>query len=304
MDVLNDRYELRERLGTGGMAVVWRALDLRLHRTVAVKALSRVLAADPSFLARFEREARHAAALNHPNIVTIFDYGVQEDAAYLVMELVEGESLAKRLRSVQRLDLADTLAVVSGILSGLSEAHRQGIIHRDIKPSNILLGPSGVVKVADFGIARASGDGTQLTDTGVLLGTVGYLSPEQCAGSSATERSDLYSVGCLAFECLIGRPPFTGETPASVMYQHEHAQPKRVSDLLPDVPAAIDAVVARSLEKDPVRRYASATEMRGALLGDPPRSRPPTEVSEVATQTLVRTAALGPQVASKAEAKA
>lgn len=298
MAVIADRYELREQLGTGGTATVWRAWDSRLHRIVAVKLLSRVLAAEPNFVARFEREARHAAGLSHPNIVTIFDFGTEDDTAYLVMELVEGESLAQRLRRLHRLDIADTVTIVTGILSGVAEAHRQGIIHRDIKPSNILLGVGEVVKVADFGIARASDDHTQLTDTGVLMGTVGYLSPEQCAGQSATGRSDLYSVGCLTYECLVGRPPFTGESPASVMYQHQHAGHEPISNLRTDVPPALEAAVDRALEKNPANRFSSASEMGRELLrsvdaGASAQRAPFGIVMPESTEAITRTAAFG-----------
>ncbi|MGH8994732.1 MAG: protein kinase domain-containing protein [Acidimicrobiales bacterium] len=267
MEVIGGRYEPQVQLGQGGMATVWSAWDTRLHRPVAIKVLSRVLGADPSFVARFGREARHAAALSHPNIVTVFDFAPTAESAYLVMELVEGESLADRLRRLHRLDVAETAAITSGVLAGLGAAHRRRIVHRDVKPSNILLGPGGTVKVADFGIARVSTDGTQLTDTGMVMGTVGYLAPEQCAGEPATDRSDLYAVGCVAFECLAGQPVFSGETPVSVMYQHQQAPPADVCRLRPEVPAAFGAAIGRALSKDPRDRFASAAEMRRAVLG-------------------------------------
>jgi eukaryotic-like serine/threonine-protein kinase len=265
VDVIGDRYELRERIGVGAMATVWRGWDTRLHRFVAVKLLARALGADPSFIARFEREARHAASLNHPNIVTIFDFGTENDVSYLVMELVEGESLADLLRRVGRLNPPQTVAICSGVLSGLSAAHQHGVIHRDIKPSNILLGSNGVVKVADFGIARAANEITALTDTGVIMGTVSYLSPEQCAGAPATQQSDVYAVGCLAYECLAGRPPFVGENPASVMYQHQYAEPQSIISQRPDVPPALAAVIGSALQKDPRLRFSDSTEMWRAL---------------------------------------
>lgn len=249
------------------MATVWSAWDTRLQRPVAIKVLSRALVADPSFVSRFGREARHAAALSHPNIVTIFDFAHTDDSAYLVMELVEGESLADRLRRLHRLEVRETAATVSSVLAGLGAAHRHRIVHRDVKPSNILLGPGGMVKVADFGIARVSSDHTQLTDTGMVMGTVGYLSPEQCSGDPATELSDLYAVGCVAFECLAGQPVFTGETPVSVMYQHQQAPPPDISRLRPEVPGALAAAVEQALAKEPRDRFASAAEMRGAVLG-------------------------------------
>jgi serine/threonine protein kinase len=267
VQVVGGRYEPRDQLGQGGMATVWSAWDTRLQRLVAIKVLSKALVADPSFVDRFGREARHAAALSHPNIVTIFDFAHADDSAYLVMELVEGESLADRLRRQRRLDVAQTGTILAGVLDGLGAAHRRGIVHRDVKPSNILLGRGGVVKVADFGIARVSGDGTQLTDTGMVMGTVGYLSPEQCAGETATDRSDIYAVGCVAFECLAGRPVFTGETPVSVMYQHQQAQPPDLNRLRPEVGPGLAQVIDESLAKDPRDRFASAAEMRRAVLG-------------------------------------
>ena len=267
MEVIGGRYEPRDQLGQGGMATVWSAWDTRLHRPVAIKVLSRLLAADPLFVARFGREARHAAALSHPNIVTIFDFAQTDESAYLVMELVEGESLADRLRRLHRLGVAETAAITSGVLAGLGAAHRQRIVHRDVKPSNILLGPAGMVKVADFGIARVSSDGTQLTDTGMVMGTVGYLAPEQCAGQPATDRSDLYAVGCVAFECLAGQPVFSGETPVSVMYQHQQTAPPDVCRLRPEVPPSFGAAIGRALSKDARDRFGSAAEMGRAVLG-------------------------------------
>ncbi len=248
------------------MATVWRAWDVRLHRYVAVKLLARVLGTDPGFIARFEREARHAASLNHPNIVTIFDFGTDAGLSYLIMELVEGESLADLLRRVGRLEASRTIAICSGILDGLEIAHQNDIVHRDIKPSNILLGPN-LVKVADFGIARASGEVTSLTDTGVLIGTVSYLSPEQCAGASATTRSDIYAVGCLAYQCLTGSPPFTGESAASVMYQHQFFRPVPVVERRPNVPESLSLAIDRALAKDPLQRFSDAKEMQLAICG-------------------------------------
>ena len=281
MDVIADRYELREQIGAGAMATVWRGWDTRLHRFVAIKLLARALGADPGLLARFEREARHAASLNHPNIVTIFDFGTDSGVSYLVMELVEGESLAQLLHRVHRLDPMQTVVICTGVLSGLGEAHRHGIVHRDIKPSNILLGHNGV-KVADFGIARASSEATALTDTGILIGTVGYLSPEQCSGASATERSDLYAVGCLAYQCLAGVPPFTGETAASVMYQHQFTPPQPIGQRGTNVPPSLGAAVDKALQKDPQLRFSSSSEMQRALFQSADPRRAPTVMASPA----------------------
>jgi len=266
VDVLADRYELREQIGAGAMATVWRAWDIRLQRFVAVKLLARALGTDPGFIARFEREARHAASLNHPNIVTIFDFGTDAGVSYLVMELVEGESLADLLRQVGQLEPSRTIEICSGVLNGLEIAHQHEIVHRDIKPSNILLGPN-LVKVADFGIARASSEVTSLTDSGVLIGTVSYLSPEQCSGASATARSDIYAVGCLAYQCLTGSPPFTGESAASVMYQHQYARPVPVVERRPNVPQTLSLAIDRALAKDPLQRFSGASEMQLATRG-------------------------------------
>ncbi len=257
------------------MATVWRGWDTRLHRFVAIKLLTRALGADPNLHARFEREARHAASLNHPNIVTIFDFGTESGVSYLVMELVEGESLAQLLHRVKRLDPAQTIVICTGVLNGLGEAHHHGIVHRDIKPSNILLGNNGV-KVADFGIARASCEATALTDTGILIGTVGYLSPEQCSGASATERSDIYAVGCLAYQCLAGVPPFTGATAASVMYQHQSTPPPPIAEQGTSVPPSLGAVIDKALQKDPRLRFATSSEMQKALFQSTDPRRPPT----------------------------
>jgi serine/threonine protein kinase len=290
VDVLVDRYELREQIGAGAMATVWRAWDTRLHRFAAVKLLARALGTDPGFVARFEREARHAAGLNSPNIVTVFDFGTDAGVSYLVMELIEGESLADLLRRVGQLEPSQTIQICSGVLHGLESAHQHGIVHRDIKPSNILLG-SNHVKVADFGIARESSEVTSLTDTGVLIGTVSYLSPEQCAGANATARSDVYAVGCLAYQCLTGLPPFTGENAASVMYQHQYAQPVPVVERRPGTPQALSLVIDRALAKDPLQRFSSATEMLLALqsTSDPHGGTAPL----VATPFLDQTGRLG-----------
>jgi serine/threonine-protein kinase len=262
---VGDRYELREELGSGGMATVWLGWDTRLNRTVAVKLLANVLAADKTFVARFEREAQLAAGLSHPNVVTVFDFGTDDGSPYIVMEAVDGESLARRLHQRGPLSEFETAKVCDGVLAALQLAHDRGIVHRDIKPSNILLGSDGTVKVADFGIARLTSDATQLTDTGVMIGTVAYLSPEQCAGAKATPLSDIYGLGCVAYQCVTGRPPFAGETPASVMYQHQHVAPRPLRELAPSASSAMQTVVMTALEKTPSDRFSSADEMRQAL---------------------------------------
>lgn len=289
MTTIAGRYELLDQLGAGGMATVWRAQDQRLHRLVAVKLLSPTLAADPGFQARFEREAHHAASLNHPNVVTIFDFGTNEGRPYLVMELVDGESLSTLLQRVGTIDIVTTHHIGTGILAGLAEAHRNGIVHRDVKPSNVLLGRSGAVKVADFGVALAMSDTTKLTDTGLLLGTASYLSPEQGAGHPAGPPSDLYSAGCVLYQCLTGRPPFWGESVASVIYQHQHAVPVPIHELRPDVPPAVEAAVMRSLAKEPDGRFPSAADMNVALRDGSAVERTPVG----ATERIQRTAVMG-----------
>jgi serine/threonine-protein kinase len=265
MELLAQRYEMRRQIGAGGMATVWAAWDVRLDRAVAVKLPAQALNADPTFVTRFEREARHAAHLNHPNIVTIFDIGTDGDVPYLVMELVVGESLAELLRRERQLDEARTIEICQSVLSGLAEAHAHYIIHRDVKPSNTLISLTGSIKIADFGIARSFGESTVWTDTGAVIGTVSYMSPEQCAGGPATERSDIYAVGCLAYQCLCGRPPFTGETPASIMYQHQHIEPVPIGDVRTNLSSELIGAISSALQKCPDDRFATAHEMKAAI---------------------------------------
>jgi serine/threonine protein kinase len=271
MVLLAQRYEMRRQIGAGGMGTVWEAWDVRLDRPVAVKLPDRALSAEPTFVARFEREARHAAHLNHPNIVTIFDLGSDGDHSYLVMELVAGESLAELLRREQRIDEARTIDICQSVLSGLAEAHTHHIIHRDIKPSNTLISRAGLVKIADFGIARSLGESTVWSETGAV-GTVGYLSPEQCTGGAATERSDIYAVGCLAYQCLSGHPPFSGETAVSIMYQHRHVEPAPLGERRPQLSPGLVAAIDTALRKSPDRRFATANEMKAALVSGSTRS--------------------------------
>ncbi len=264
MVLLAQRYEMRRQIGAGGMGTVWEAWDVRLHRAVAVKLPDRALSAERAFVARFEREACHAAHLSHPNIVTIFDLGADGDVSYLVMELVVGESLATLLRREHQIDEPRTIDICQSVLSGLAEAHAHHIVHRDIKPSNTLISQTGLIKIADFGIARSLGESSVSSDTGAV-GTVGYLSPEQCAGGAATERSDIYAVGCLAYQCLSGRPPFTGETPLSIMYQHRHAEPASLGERWPRLSPALVAAIDTALQKSPDYRFATALEMKAAM---------------------------------------
>ena len=265
--LLAGRYELLDDLGAGGMARVWRARDRRLNREVAVKVLSEQLASDQTFRDRFEREAMHVASLKHPNIVTVHDYGNDGDVYYIVMEVVEGESLQARLEATSPY-MAVELAVRLGAetLAGLAHAHDKGIIHRDIKPANILITTEETAKLADFGIARAAADTSSLTTTGSFIGTPSYASPEQLSGLPATAETDQYSLGCVLYECLTGRPPFEAEIPAGVMAQHLQAAPQSPRRYRPQIPAAIEEVVLRALQKEPGHRFASAADMRESLV--------------------------------------
>ncbi|HEV8527350.1 MAG TPA: Stk1 family PASTA domain-containing Ser/Thr kinase [Actinomycetes bacterium] len=268
--LVGGRYELGGVLGRGGMAEVHMGRDVRLGRNVAVKTLRADLASDPTFQARFRREAQSAASLNHPAIVAVYDTG--EDLLngtplpYIVMEYVEGTTLRELLQSGRRLLPERALEIVAGVLQALEYSHRNGIIHRDIKPGNVMLTRSGHVKVMDFGIARAVADmGATMTATAAVIGTAQYLSPEQAKGEHVDARSDIYSTGCLLYELLVGRPPFVGDSPVSVAYQHVREDPLPPSQFDPEVPPEIDAVVLKALAKNPENRYQSADEMRADI---------------------------------------
>ncbi|MFC9231111.1 protein kinase [Streptomyces decoyicus] len=293
--MLGQRYELVEQLGHGGMGKVYRAVDHRLRRTVAVKTLSAELALEPEFLTRFQREAHAAAALNHPGVATVHDVG--EDAGggvaepYLVMEYVEGRTLSHVLKDGV-LPVAQAVDLTGQVLEALEHSHRHAIVHRDIKPANVMLTGTGRVKVVDFGIAKALTEvATRLTGTGVAVGTPAYLAPEQINGGGTDHRTDLYAVGCLLYELLTGRPPYTGDSPFSVMHQHLAAEPVPPSRLRPELPPAMDAVIARALRKGREDRFGSASTMHRAL-GE--ASRPATPAPPVHTPTALDPAALDP----------
>ncbi len=269
--LLGDRYELGETLGRGGMAEVVEGRDLRLGRRVAVKLLRPDLAKDPAFQSRFRREAQSAASLNHPNIVAVYDTGedvLGEGATsvvvpFIVMEYVEGQTLRQLLASGRRLLPERALEITAGTLAALDYSHRHGIVHRDIKPANVMLTRTGEVKVMDFGIARALADASAtMTAANAVMGTAQYLSPEQARGEVVDARSDLYSTGCLLYELLTGRPPFTGDSPVSIAYQHVSEQPVPPSHVDPAVSPVLDTLVMRSLAKSPDDRYQSAAEFR------------------------------------------
>ena len=265
---LGDRYELGGLLGRGGMADVRIGQDLRLGRTVAIKQLRPDLSSDDTFQARFRREAQSAAALNHPAIVAVYDTGDAMDVhgnhiPYIVMEYVEGQTLREILNDDRKILPERALSITADVLSALDYSHRSGIIHRDIKPANVMLTPSGQVKVMDFGIARAIADSSSaMTATAAVIGTAQYLSPEQARGETVDARSDIYSTGCLLYELLTGRPPFVGESPVSVAYQHVREEARPPSQLNPDVSSTVDNIVARSLAKRTDDRYQSAADMR------------------------------------------
>ena len=279
---LGDRYELVSVIGRGGMAEVWEAQDTRLGRRVAIKILRPDLARDPAFQARFRREAQSAASLNHPNIVAAYDTG--EDilidgtestvVPYIVMEYVDGMTLRQILTSGRRLLPERSLEITAGTLSALDYAHRHGIIHRDIKPANVMLTRTGDVKVMDFGIARAVNDsGHTMTSAQTVMGTAQYLSPEQARGEIVDARSDIYSTGVLLYELLTGQPPFTGDSPVSIAYQHVSEQAIPPSQVDPEVPRDVDGVVMRALAKSPDDRYQTAADFRAdverAAMGAP-----------------------------------
>ena len=264
--VLGDRYELVDQLGFGGMAEVFRAKDLRLGRDVAVKVLRADLARDPSFQSRFRREAQAAASLSHPAIVAVFDTGEDGGVPYIVMELVEGRTLRDIIQTEGRLAPERAIDVVAYVCEALEYSHQAGIVHRDIKPGNVMVTNTGDVKVMDFGIARAvTASQATMTQTAAVMGTAQYLSPEQARGEHVDARSDIYSTGCLLYELLCGRPPFLGDSPVAVAYQHvreEAPPPSRYADVVgPD----LDAIVLTAIAKSPAHRYQSAADMRDDL---------------------------------------
>lgn len=260
-DLLGARYKLGEMIGTGGMADVYIAQDQRLSRQVAIKVLRSDLAKDPQFVARFRKEALAAAALNHPGVVAVYDSG-DVPAPYIVMELVSGHTLREIIHQGERLPLDRALEIGEGILVALEYSHEKGIVHRDIKPANVMITDQGDVKVMDFGIARALDDvGATLTSTWNVVGTAQYLSPEQAMGESADYRSDIYSAGCLLYEVLTGRPPYIGDTPVSIAFQHVSGELIKPRSLNQNLPEGLDIILTVALAKKPEDRYQSAKDM-------------------------------------------
>jgi serine/threonine-protein kinase len=283
--LLGGRYELDGVVGRGGMAEVYRARDIRLDRIVAIKTLRADLARDQIFQARFRREAQSAASLNHPSIVAVYDTG--EDMAtglpvpYIVMEYVDGRTVRDLLQEGHRLLPERSLEIIDGVLRALDYSHQAGIVHRDIKPGNVMVTRNGDIKVMDFGIARAMSDAqATMTQTAQVIGTAQYLSPEQARGERVDSRSDLYSTGCLLYEMLTGRPPFTGDSPVAIAYQHVRENPVPPSRVDPDVPPWADAIVLKAMAKSPADRYQTAADMRAdlqrAASGMPLAAAPPT----------------------------
>jgi eukaryotic-like serine/threonine-protein kinase len=283
--LLGGRYELDGVVGRGGMAEVYRARDIRLDRIVAIKTLRTDLARDQIFQARFRREAQSAASLNHPSIVAVYDTGEDMTSGvpvpYIVMEYVDGRTVRDLLQEGHRLLPERSLEIIDGVLRALDYSHQAGIVHRDIKPGNVMVTRNGDVKVMDFGIARAMSDAqATMTQTAQVIGTAQYLSPEQARGERVDSRSDLYSTGCLLYELLTGRPPFTGDSPVAIAYQHVRENPVPPSRVDPDVPPWADGIVLKAMAKSPADRYQTAADMRAdlqrAASGMPVAAAPPT----------------------------
>ncbi|CAN5712986.1 Stk1 family PASTA domain-containing Ser/Thr kinase [soil metagenome] len=261
------RYEVIDRAGVGGMAEVYRARDELLGREVAVKVLSERFSRDRSFIERFRREAQSAANLNHPNIVSLYDYGADDGTYFIVMEFIDGRPLDDVIRADGALMPERASEIASDVAQALQRAHAGGLVHRDIKPSNIMITSSGETKVTDFGIARAvTSDGEQtMTQTGMVIGTAAYLSPEQAQGNPVDPRSDVYSLGCVLYEMLTGAPPFAGDSPLSIAYKHVREDPTPPSRANPDVPQGLDAIVMKAMAKNPDNRYDSALDLKQDL---------------------------------------
>jgi len=285
---LADRYVLERRLASGGMGEVWLARDVVLGRDVAVKVLAVGSGGDPDAVERFRREARTMAALEHPNIVTIFDSGTHHGSAFIVMELLSGPTLAQLVAERGRLPELEAIGLGAQIAAGLAAAHRAGVVHRDIKPSNLMFSSSGMLKIVDFGIARLSQTtAPALTATNAVVGSAPYLSPEQAIGAPADERSDLYSLGCVLVTMVTGRPPFVGEHPMAVLHQHVHSSPPLLREREPEVSPALEALVGQLLNKRSDARPASADEVEDQLT----RIMTSRDEADPATTTLLATEA-------------
>jgi eukaryotic-like serine/threonine-protein kinase len=263
--LLGDRYRLGERIAGGGMGSVYRAVDENLGRQVAVKVLRRDRADDPAFLERFRREARAAAALSHPGVAGVYDYGELGGSAFIVMELVEGETLAERIEATGQLPWREAFALGEQVARALAAAHAHGLVHRDVKPANILVGRDGRAKVTDFGIAKAAASAT-LTRTGMVLGSANYVAPEQAQGDEVGPAADQYSLGCVLFEAVTGRPPYQGASAVAIATQHVSAPVPEPRAARPDLPPPAAALIRRALAKHPADRFPSTTAMADALV--------------------------------------
>ncbi|QBD79919.1 serine/threonine protein kinase [Ktedonosporobacter rubrisoli] len=272
IEVLGERYQLQDPIGRGGMATIYRGRDLRMDRVVAIKVLREVYSTDPKFVTRFQREARAASSLQHPNIVQVYDYGQSDGNYFIVMEMVEGTDLRRYLRSRGMLAIDRAIIIAHDVALGLGAAHRRSIVHRDVKPQNILVGRDGSIKLTDFGIASVYKDinAERLTTTGMTLGTVQYYAPEQAQGEIVSPAADVYALGIVMYEMLTQRTPFDGDTPVAVAMQHIQEPPVPPSQLNPNIPPALEEIILRCLEKVPGMRFPDGSALARALemLGD------------------------------------
>lgn len=284
--LLSERYQIKEKIGGGGMADVYLAEDIILDRKVAIKVLRLEYANDEEFIARFDREAQSATSLSHPNVVTIYDVGEEDQILYMVMEYVDGMTLKEFIQRYGPIDVPEAIEIMKQITAAISHAHENGIVHRDIKPQNILIDTYGHIKVTDFGIAMAL-SATSLTQTNSVLGSVHYLSPEQARGGMATKKSDIYSLGIVFFEMLTGRLPFSGQSPVSIALKHLQSETPSVRRFSPEVPQSVENIVLKATAKDPFHRFETVYDMEDNLelalspdRLDEPKFTPPTEIGE------------------------